>query len=335
MWKGIYAEACNGKLQHSTFGDVERFVDSESSHFYLDGPAGYEWIFPNRIPAERESRMYVDYVGDITQRPGEKPWWSGPSVYEVKYEPSPCACVIDALANAGLTTVEGLEVVAKTWRTFEPQSQTTSTELHAQVQKMWQELEAKGLCEDGLTANHLANYHYEWPFPLWSVAQTGRERHERDQQLAEVKRERKDRVEELRKVEEIREPPPSIAEDEVRELQNAFDTYSKDRRRHEDKFAQHSESGGWRIVPAGIPDYDEDAPPYRKLKGLWEALPTEDRISLNALALFSRGHVANWHYACKHAAIVAERNDDRYQIGLGGKWLDGLRRYQAPPPLRY
>ena len=142
-----------------------------------DGPAGYEWIFPNRIPAERESRMYVG----LRKETLPSAWARNPGGLVLpsttaKYEPSPCASVVDVLANVGLTTVEGLEVVAATWRTFEPQSQTASAELHERVQKMWQELEAKGLCEDGLSATGSPS---QLPLPMadfhfgLSVAQPG------------------------------------------------------------------------------------------------------------------------------------------------------------------
>ena len=329
LWKGIYAGACNGKLFHQHFADVEKFVSDESALFYLDGPADYEWIFPNPILAKREQGMYVDYVVDLTDPVSAEPWWSGPYETEIEYRPSPCLRLVAELSSAGITTAAGLEVVAEVWRTFEPQSQTSVTDLGPYISRTLHELAARGISDGLVPVRRLANQFFGWPFPFWSLPGPTRGR---KAQRAEILQEREARLEWIRKIEQVREPAPVISEQKVIQLQRAFDVYMVDYRKHEARFA--IQRGGLRIIPAEMPSYDEAAAPYRELKRLWRALSPAEHLSLIALALFTHGQVANWSWAHRHAQWIAEHNDERYQIHLGGSWLEGLQRYQADPPKR-
>ena len=82
--KRIYAEA-NSLPNVWSFGELADFVEHERQPFYLDGPSGVDWIFPNAITADREQKMYVDYVRDITERRGDYSWYT-PPVLPVVFE---------------------------------------------------------------------------------------------------------------------------------------------------------------------------------------------------------------------------------------------------------
>ncbi len=55
----------------SSFGELEELIQLERRPYYLDGPRGVEWIFPNLINTTREGTMYIDFVRDITETDGE------------------------------------------------------------------------------------------------------------------------------------------------------------------------------------------------------------------------------------------------------------------------
>ena len=169
VWKGLYAKVCDRGLDLRDFGDLQAFIERESAYSYLDGPTGADWIFPNSIPAEREGRMYVDFVCGVTQGRGESPWWSTPSTYEY-YSPADCLYLVAGLAHVGVTSVEGLEAVAEVWRDFEPEARTSREELRSLIDKTLLEVEAKGITEVRATDISLIDSLRRWPFPLWPLA---------------------------------------------------------------------------------------------------------------------------------------------------------------------
>ncbi len=331
LWKGLYSNVCDGGLAHRNFGQVEGFIERESAHFYLDGPIGVDWAFPNRIPAERERRMYVDFVRDITEGNDEPPWWSTPSTYR-HYSPSACLYTADALARLGVTRVEGLEVVAETWRGFEPKPHTSQEELNSLIRKMLRGMEMRGISEPERSDPGVMHDLYQWPFPLWSLAHPVRKGSEREQQFHDIQQEREHQLELLREVERVRDPAITISPAKVEELHSAFLAHVADRGKHETKLTV-DEPGGLR-VRASTPGYAEQSAPYQALKGLWRELSEDERLALTALAIFTRDQVADWAASYASAKRIVAINNERYQIHLGSEWLEGLSRYEADPPRR-
>lgn len=189
LWKGLYARICDDLLAQGDFGDVQRFIERERSRFYLDGPTGADWVFPNEILSEREGRMYVDFVRDVTGADGgTPPWWSTPSPSE-RHSPASCLYLVDALVHVGATSVEGLEVVACVWRGFEPLPHTSREELSSLIGETVRELEAKGGAGASAADARLLDTVHQWPFPLWPLAQVAQDG-SRTQQLHETRRER-------------------------------------------------------------------------------------------------------------------------------------------------
>ena len=333
LWKGLYAKVCDRGLDHRDFGDLQAFIERESAYFYLDGPTGADWIFPNSIPAEREGRMYVDLVRGVTQGKSEPPWWSTPSTSGY-YSPADCLYLVAALAHVGVTSVEGLQVVAEVWRDFEPQARTSREELRSLIDKTLLEVETRGITEAGATDTRVIDTLRQWPFPLWAFAQPAQEESTRTEQLQDIHRERRTQLKAIRETERVREPLIKISPARVNELHDAYVAYTHDRSRYESKFAAR-QPGGLTVIHPAIPGYDEEhSAPYQTLKRLWRELSEDEQLSLVALAIFTRGEVANWAYSYSQAERVVVHNDERYQIHLGDDWLPGLRRYQAKPPQR-
>lgn len=110
--RGIYAEICG--LNLTDFRELERFVEAERETLYLDGPYDVDWIFRNRILANREEAMYVDYVEN-----DEGHRWQFPRdevMGLLPYFTPPVLRIVQALSGTGLATPEGLAVVAEVWR---------------------------------------------------------------------------------------------------------------------------------------------------------------------------------------------------------------------------
>lgn len=58
--KGIYVRSYRGSP--ATYGEIVRYADRLRDDLYLDGPNDIDWIFRNEILAERDERLYVDFV---------------------------------------------------------------------------------------------------------------------------------------------------------------------------------------------------------------------------------------------------------------------------------
>lgn len=196
------------------------------------------------------------------------------------------------------------------------------------------ELEARGIAEVRATGKGLIATLLQWPFPLWSLAQPAQDGSAQQQQMQELHRERKIQLEAIRETERVREPSITISDAKVHELHEAHVAYARDRSRHESKFAVR-QPAGFHIMHPAIPGYDEEqSASYQALKRLWQELSEGERIEFTALAIFTRGEVADWAYSYDRAEWIVANNDQRYQIHLGNDWLPGLRRYRAEPPRR-
>lgn len=101
--KRIYAEACSWRP--SNFYDLEQYIDLERREYYLDGPNDVDWIFLYDAKAERERRMYVDYVQDVTEQDGER-YWVFPTATTSgerhdEHDTPTCLCMVRALHRVG------------------------------------------------------------------------------------------------------------------------------------------------------------------------------------------------------------------------------------------
>ena len=166
--KEIYANSC--RWRPVDFAEVIGIVDRERRSYYLDGPNDVDWILPNYATTRRENRMYVDYVQDITVDNGEHDWvFPLPDLGREHKDATPSSLVVArALHRVGMTTPEGLAVVADHWRGFEPQPQTTRQELSERnyeslVRVSEARQDRKVDSEDATAVCH------HWPFPLWPL----------------------------------------------------------------------------------------------------------------------------------------------------------------------
>jgi AbiV family abortive infection protein len=117
--KGIYARAPD--INPASYEEVLSFAEHLRRTHYLDGPNDVDWIFRNVIEAEREERLYVDYVesddGDM---------WISPQRFDdygPRY-PSGAVELVGALSRAGFCDARTLAVVADVWRDFRPVAET-------------------------------------------------------------------------------------------------------------------------------------------------------------------------------------------------------------------
>ena len=116
--KGIYARAAD--IRPADFAELLRFVEGLRRSHYLDGPNDVDWIFRNEIVAEREERLYVDYV-----ETDEGDMWISPERYDdlgARY-PSAAVELVGAFSRAGFCDPRALGVVAEVWRDFQPESE--------------------------------------------------------------------------------------------------------------------------------------------------------------------------------------------------------------------
>ena len=128
--KRIYVLTCSFPNIWS-FGELAGLVARERQPYYLDGPNDVDWIFSNSITTERERTIYVDYVRDITETSGDR-LWSAPGEHGNhfgSYRSSDAVELARAVCDAGVTSKEGLAVVADAWMGFVPAEDTSRDEL--------------------------------------------------------------------------------------------------------------------------------------------------------------------------------------------------------------
>jgi AbiV family abortive infection protein len=164
--KGIYADSADWKP--ADFAEVQRIVANLREQFYLDGPNDLDWIFPNQITQRRNSNLYVDYLRDDTESPGDGPrYWSRPlDQTGFKYWTKSVVGSALAIDDAGVATPEGLTIVAKIWRPFEPETNTSYDEIDARVVETLDEIGQLRPQNDSAAERLIACC---WPWPLWSL----------------------------------------------------------------------------------------------------------------------------------------------------------------------
>ena len=166
--KRIYAMTCSYP-KIASFGELCELVEMECRPYYLDGPNWVDWIFPNSISAEREQTIYVDYVQDITDEPGDY-HWRAPTVPPLDpwpYETPDCVRLSRALLEAGANMPDGLAEIANIWRGFEPGPETDRGELRDLIAYTLDRLakRVRSAADESVSSFIVSS----WSFPLWPL----------------------------------------------------------------------------------------------------------------------------------------------------------------------
>ena len=333
LWKGIYARACDWRP--ADFSELASYVNQEMQPFYLDGPLGVDWIFRNEITSERERQIYVDLVEDITKsgQDSREPYWVTPeedfTSWMTRYRTSTCVEVALSLHAHGISTESGLQHVAAIWQPIDPESMDSS-ELLARTNETLSavRLDSEALAvpeEDPPSPSPLAY----WPFPLWPISAP--EDVKRSELLETLRADRDAELERIHRVRGMKDPPPEISLKKVLEMDAAYAKVKEEwQRRADEHFAGKS---GPRITTAEVGLDVLEAAAWRELRELWWGLSDGERVSLVALAWFTRDRIANWPASLKKAQKQSDIHGtqaEHYFLGLGREWLQGFRRWEAP-----
>lgn len=162
--KGIYVE--HSRARPATFGEVLRWVETETKDYYLDGPNGFDWIFYNDILCKREERMYVDYVHNDNRQQ-----WVGPDRFEFEpLFPDKCTSAVigiaSSLCESNYHRYAALKSIASIWRVLEIDEGWSWNKL-----REWNLTTFATLSDNNLLAEasgqHKRTLVDEWPFPLY------------------------------------------------------------------------------------------------------------------------------------------------------------------------
>lgn len=320
--KTIYADSCSWRPVD--FAEVTKLVNRRRRPYDLDGPNDVDWILSNDR-GRRESQMYVDYLQDITVENGEHYWESPlPESLYIKWDHAPrCLVVARALDRVGITTADGLTVVAEVWRGFEPKPQTT-----------WQELVERneatlvGVAEvrqlrtvDQGDARLIL---HDWPFPLWPLNL----RQSKTPTKADLRRERAAQIKWRMKRDAERDPPPVVTREKIAALSRAYEDFLIE---EEQFIASLPENQGspLKMIPIGVSTLKLES--YQRLRLMVRDLSVEELMDLAALGWFGRQRGSGWGHCHQHARdIISEASID-YVCGLGRHWLTGLEKWKKPP----
>lgn len=331
-WKGIYVRAC--EWRPVDLPELAGYIEQEMQPFYLDGPLDVDWIFQNEIKSERERNIYVDLVQDLTEseQSGQDPYWVTPQDFNSSiggYRRSNCVEVALSLRAQGITTERGLARVATIWQPIDPEAMHVSdlfAKINETLSAVRQDLKALAVQEeDRPSPDPLAN----WPFPLWSIPEP--EVDKPREALKTLRAERQAELERIRHLQSMKEPPPSISRAKVIEMDAAHAKVQKAWRK---RIAAHpSNGGGLRIISADLDLDVTETPAGKHLSELWWGLSDAERVSLVALAWFTRDVVANWPRALKLAQQKPDIHStqmEHYCLNLGSAWLKGMDRWETP-----
>ncbi len=326
--KEIYADSC--RWRPVDFAEVTSLVDRERRPYYLDGPNDVDWILPNYAKARRENRMYVDYVQDITVEGGEYDWVSPlpDSLYREYNDVTPrWLAVVRALHRVGITTPEGLAVVADLWRGFEPEPQTTHQELSGRnYDSLVRVSEARRNREvDPEDARSICHH---WPFPLWplDLRQSGPARAD----LADLRRQRAEQIKWHLKRESERDPAPLVTREKVEELTKAHSDFEVEWERLIASLPGNRDSG-LHFTSGSVRSYGLES--YERLRRMVGNLEVEELRDLAALGWFGRQPESGWAHCHQHARRIISDASIGYVCGLGQHWMTGLARWEGPPLL--
>ena len=322
--KGIYVKSVYWSTQN--FAQVREYVDDNRQSLHLDGPTGVDWILPNPIPSNRESRMYVDYVRDITEDTGDR-FWTHPKgwvIDSLPYATPGSVLLLRAIVATGATSQDGLRVVSDVWRNFNITDSTTDFEVYLQNKKTLERLAKEGLLCDASEAT-CSRFLDMWKAPMWSVCM--RPIRVNMEELREGRRRATDwRKEQASK----RDPAPQVSKQTVIALDELYRTYRHD--------LQNRDRSQWEPlrdsnVVLGSAFFGKRVlvpKSYEELIRSISVLSREERVDLIALAWFTRDTGQSWTELHGQAELAIGTTYG-YEIGLGNKWLDGYQKWENPP----
>ena len=320
--KGVYAKACDWRC--FDFEPFAEFVSRHVAQYDFIGLHGYESIISNWIRIERENKMYVDFVQELTLE-NEERYWTYPSYQGQRYgyrtpKSLEVAC---ALANVGMTKPDGVKIVADVWRKFEPSGQRyvdlidkISETINLLDQANLTRTNSEYKCDQAV---------WDWPFPMWSLNLRLKER-----SLDEMRERRKKHISELQRRASVREPRLRISRDSVLELSGMFEKWERDM----DRLTAPSVVQGTniKIIKGGGQNQFFECETYKQLVAALTELSEDERLDLMALAWFGRDEIQDWGFCYKHARSMSHL-DLRYQAWLGNHWMDGMNKWEAKPEL--
>ena len=332
LWKGIYVRSCDWRP--ANFCELASYIDEDLRLYYLDGPMGVDWIFPNEILDQRERQIYVDFVEDITETgpARQSAYWAAPidfSSASFGYRTSTCVEVALSLHDFGFTTERGLNHVACIWQPIDPTSMDYS-EISARIQQTVRVIQSEqdwttDSSEAIATLTPLGN----WPYPLWPIDEP--ESPSKGAVLDSLREERETELKRIRHIQGLKSPRPAVSRQKVVEMHEAYLSVEEERKR---RFDSHSASKSRpKFTPIEVLDVS-DSPAWLNLQRLWRALTDSERVSLVALSWFTRGAIANWPASFEQAqqrGDIHSAEHEAYCLGLGYKWLEGYRRWEEPP----
>lgn len=145
------------------FAEVRRMVESMRPSLYLDGPSGVDWIFRNRLLANREEGLYVDYVHDDE---GNR-WLTPATSDEISFGgPSPAIReLVGSLERLGAMTEPGLAITAEAWAQVKITDNTHWQEVVQVNHEVAAKLIGEGLGKDATDAD-VKRVTGGWTFPL-------------------------------------------------------------------------------------------------------------------------------------------------------------------------
>ena len=321
--KRIYSGVCWWDIHD--FSDLSHHIEIERRAWYLDGPNDVDWIFPNSARWEREQEIYVDYVQDITEKDGPHFWNCPPpaDVYFLSTQTPASIEISQAMCQIGATTPKGLTIIAEVWRAFEPKPETSREDLRRRNICTLERLAAEGLCSTNDPGVQIVAQ--QWPFPLWTLEITAKTRD--PDLLNRLRDERNHYILWLQETEAKRDPAPAISRDKVEALNSAYTKWCEEKKKRKGSYSGN-ETKKIRLVPA---DTGHELASYVKLEKIFKTLTNSERVSLFALANFSRNSIANWPHEYEHSCKIINRLGYGYQIGLARYWLDGFKRWEEEP----
>lgn len=323
--KRIHAMACEYP-DIASFGELSDWVEHECRPWYLDGPKGVDWVFPNSISEKRERDLYVDYVQDVTDAAAACYWIapaSSDDYSQSQYPTSDCVMLVQSLSGAGAVSADGLAEIADVWRSFAPEPCTDREELHRLIAETLDRLAQRCGALEEAAAQFIVSH---WPFPLWPL--TIREPRPNDGDLNSLRKTRERAIEWIMETEAKRDPAPAISRLKVEELSNAYAVWRSDVGA---RTVHHDEGADIRLRIQPVDDGRSGLPSYARLQNMFRGLTAEERAALLALGWFAREQVADWPRIHERAVKAEPTTNENYQISRASYWLAGLERWEEKP----
>jgi hypothetical protein len=161
--KGIYQRAVD--IRPADFAELLRFAKGLRASHYLDGPNDVDWIFRNEIEAEREEKLYVDYVATDD---GDS--WYSPSRYDDLGPDYPSGAVelVLAMTRAGFCSAEVLTTIVDVWHEFRPEPETHWRDCRELNQATLERIPVD-IVDPELSDEDVSRILNTWTFPMYDV----------------------------------------------------------------------------------------------------------------------------------------------------------------------